>query len=269
MSKRNHGAIVALLGFIVVLPTRSEAQTITPPSGVQGITTGGTSEILIKVDPAVEARESKALELRTQGRALYAAGKLSDAAKKFEESLSLSTVTAGLFPELADIYQRTGRTQDAMNLYRFQVNYWKSKDTKTLLTYALLLLKTNQPQEAVTVYHEALIGMPRNEYLVIPLQLRFDIAPASVPTSYLEAAIETGLGMLDYYRGYREKALPHLRRATVLYPNFATAQYYFGAALRQSPDKRDQAMAKKALQKAVEMGTPAIQEAAKKLSTEP
>ena len=277
MSKHSHWAVAALLaaaaGFITLAPTAVAAQTPQMPHkpplprGIRNLFAGGTGEIIV-ADPDEEgAEESKARVLQEQGRALYAAGKLPEATKRFEESLRLSPATAGLLWELADIYERTGRTQDELRLFCFEVERWKSKDPETLLTYALLLVKTKQSQAAVAPYHAALSVLPHDYGLTVPLELRFD--NYFVPLPHLEAAIETGLGMLEYHWGYFEKALVHLRRAAVLYPKFAAAQYYLGAALRESPKETDRVSANRALQKAVEYGPPAIRSAVDKLTTNP
>lgn len=274
MSKQNYRAVLAFPafvgGFSVVVSAPVAAQTTERPAGIRGLFAGGTGERLVAApgpDLAAEARESKTRQLREQGHALYVAGKLSEAAKRFEEALHLRPDTVGLFPDLADIYQRAGRTQDALHLYGLQVDRWKDKNPKMLLTYAQLLIQAKQSQEAVAPYHEALSGLPRNDNLPVPLEQRFD--NSFVPTPHLEAAIETGLGMLEYQRGYFEKALLHLRRATALYPKFATPQYYLGATLRESPQESDQVSANQALQKAVENGTPTIRSAVIKLTTRP
>ena len=269
----NHWAVIALLGIITgfstLAPTSVAAQTPqtpqTPPRppGIANLIAGGGSE-RFNVDPTFEAKDRKMRLLREQGRALYAAGKLPEAAQRFEESMRLMPDTVGLLWELADIYERTGRTQDELELFRFQVERWHDKNTKPLLTYALLLVKTKHPQEAAAQYHAALSGLPRRDDLVVPLELRFD--NSFVPTPRLEAAIETGLGMLEYLPGHREEALVHLKRAVVLYPKFATAQYYLGATLRESPKATDRASANQALQKAVDYGTPAIRSAVNKLT---
>jgi len=270
MPHRNYGtflAVIALSGaYSLAVAAPARAQQTAPPPGNETLfylPPGETS-------PVHEAHLKKVRDLIEQGRVLYKAGKLPEAAKVFEEALHLNKSSGSVFHELSDIYEKQARWNDAVKLYQPLVNLQKSNDYEKLFKYALVLTKAKRIEEAVQAYHQGLQHLPQTEDqgFYVPLQKRFNNT-SYVPAPRLEAAIETALGMIDHWQGYYPQAIPHLRRAISLYPTFATPHFYLGASLRYSLDKTIQADAEKSFQRAIDLGGSEVQASVKKLKAAP
>ena len=218
--------------------------------------------------PEVQARWNRLCELSKQGNSFYNAGNYPEALKVYEEGMRLDH--PGWFfnyDRLGNIYEMQGRWADALKLYEQRGDNCLASgvsDSRLLMDYALILLKNGQKAKAVQAYHAALPGLATNTNAhPVPLK-RFVQAPASVSDKWLEAAIETGRAMTNLFFD-QTVAARQLRRALMLYPSFAPANYYLGSLLRNNPDPALQSEGQAALQRAMTSGTPQVQAATDKL----
>jgi Tfp pilus assembly protein PilF len=130
------------------------------------------------------------------------------------------------------------------------------------LRYALFLLKTGVPADAVEMYKEALDRMPDEEKKVVPG--KFDsknIVANPAERQKFEAAARTALGLRLLALEATDDAAAQFEAALKLAPNTAAAQLGLGR-IHRLKGRKGEAMV--ALQKAADGGDGTVRDMAKK-----
>ena len=151
---------------------------------------------------------------------------------------------------------------------------FSENDAEKLIPFALLLNKTGQSAEAMSVYNHAayLLDYEDSQYhggqptlkVLFPEVVMGEALPAQVPYTpeHLQALVDTVLAYGERGPDSKKEGLAHMKEAVTLYPDSAAVHYYLGEALpSRTPEQ------KAAYQKAAELGDDATAAAAKERLT--
>ena len=166
---------------------------------------------------------------------------------------------------LAKCYEATGDTADEIKSYRRLVyssnradKGYHCNDNKQLIEFVLLLSKSGQASEALSVYQHAVarINQPGRK---VPLPT-FAAGPGHSPLKpeHLQAMAHISLSIVSNVND----ALPQLQEAIRLYPDSAIAYFYLGDYLRRFTDIHKKEQAKDAYAKAMKLGSGPVRAAA-------
>ena len=158
--------------------------------------------------------------------------------------------------------QAQGRDMETMPFLQ-TISERKETSPQFELPYALLLMKTGQWAEAVTVYNRTLPFLTDGDLL-----RAHNTFAVTIPRQKdLATAIHMGLGMQYVHSSdwggnlQNDKAMSQFHQALALEPNSSLANYYHGYGLKQLGRKSE---AQAAFQKAAALGQGDIKEAAQK-----
>ncbi len=237
-------------------------------------------------------------EATRQGETALREGNLPIAETNFRQAIAISETWTNAYEGLAKVLIAQGRAAEAIQIYRkifydlslrgmqsddpnetqaYKVEVYQNPvahggsggaSCEDGLRYALLLNKTGQWGEAITVYNSALPDVPSGDIPKIAIQ--FD--PATPQTVIFESATRIALGLVDNFGvepDHNLNAMTEYQKALQLVPDSDLANYYYGFGW-QRLDPKDRAkfgnaqQAKAALLKAVKMGNADVKKAAEK-----
>jgi tetratricopeptide (TPR) repeat protein len=232
-------------------------------------------------------------EATRQGDAAFRGGDLLTAETDFKRAIGLDETWPYAYIGLAKVFTAQGEVGGAIQSYRtvfydlslrnFATALPEEKEKRRQevyknptsdqwasdgLRYALLLNRTEQWSEAVTVYNSALSSVPGG---ALPkLDISFD--PSHPNPVLFEAASHIALGLLTNWGAGDDRnlrAMQEYEQALQLEPNWSLSNYYYGFGW-QCLDPKDRAkmgseqQAKAALQKAVKIGKGPVKQAAQR-----
>ncbi|MGI4788258.1 MAG: hypothetical protein ACRYFS_05350 [Janthinobacterium lividum] len=289
-------SIIVLMSLVGAIPAHSspampsQAKASPTASVPATIAVAATSAPLLSsplLSPAAKMRLKQELVQETQAYALVKSGdeaaKAGDwtiAEQSYQEALEVSPAY-GLGYQLSlygliacchatgDTTQGLAYSRQAIYRHGSAVEGFHENDTEKLMQFALLLNKTGQSVEAISVYNRAASLLDYrdsqynggNPYLKVLLPELAEEPTVSEPVRYtperLQALAKTALAHEEIANNNKE-AQAYMRDAVKLYPDSAVTYYYLGEAL---PSRTPEQIA--AYQKAVGLGDDATVAAAK------
>ncbi len=282
--------LAALAGASAQAPPSSKpiaAQRL--PAGVQRLSGAAADNVVLVstgktgVDKAaVRAREEKDAasdQAVSDGEAFFKAGNTQLAIDTYKTALDISPSNGLAYWRLAEAYTATGKLDKASRTFhKFLVegfgpgngNGGVVDTADEWAEYALVLVKTGQPAEAIQRYNHAAYlldyeingptkGQPKLKVLLPELALE-PTSPEQVPYTpeRLQALADTALAYEEKGFGISKEAIAHMQEAVTLYPDSAVTHYYLGEAFPSRSTEQ-----KVAYQKAAELGDEATVAAAK------
>jgi tetratricopeptide (TPR) repeat protein len=259
------------------------------PSGIE-ILSGAAADNLVIVSTgttgvdkaAVRAREERdatADQTVSEGEAYFKAGNTHLAIDSYKAAIDISPADGLAYRRLAEAYTAIGKLEEASRAFhKFLVegfgpgngNGGVSDVADEWAEYALVLVKTGQPAEAIQRYNHAasLLDFQDSKYnggkpflkVLLPELAVEPTSPAQVQYTpeRLQALADTVLSHEERGFGSDKEAMAHMQEAVKLYPDSAVTYYYLGEAFpSRTPEQ------KAAYQKAVELGDEATVAAAK------
>lgn len=217
-----------------------------------------------------QAITTEALQLSRDAAADLHAGRYAQAEVEARQSLTLKPGDGVSAEVLAASLEWQGKDQEALQAYQTVVEHY-DRNSRSLLPYAQLLLKSGQWAQAVTVYNRALPILGNDE-----LEKETSHFSPDVPEPVaLETAIHLERGQI--YNGtfgwagdsQNVEAMDEYKKALQLAPDNALTNYYYGAGWQKlSPTERVKfgtvQQAKAHLQKAEKVGNANVKAAAEK-----
>ncbi len=227
----------------------------------------------LPIDPSLIEAIEKAHAADLRGEELTKAGAYTDAIGAFQEALSYEPHDGLAYQHLAETYTAMNQPDKAIAAYRTLFYEWPGKggeygigsNTTVLMQFALVLLKTGQKAEALTVYQRGYHFLPTDRGPLPPLFTTPDFAPAN-----FTAAAYTAMGLHETAWGIAADAPAYFERAIATQPTLAVPYYYYGELLKGKPGRAADAVA--AFNQARQLGGPQMQpfidKAAKQGTTE-
>ena len=221
------------------------------------------------VTPEQQARRDREdLLVYSAARALHA-GQYAQAEADARQDLALGDISGATREILAGALDGQGRTQEALQEYGRIVSKGATVP-RTLLPYALLLLKTGQWAQAVAAYDQALPTAQQLKGVQIKdglwlLRAGTQFSADAPDPVGLATAIHIGLGIIydssadSAHESQDEQALTEYKQALALMPDWALANYFYGYGLGEL-GLRQQSVA--AYQKASDLATGDVKTAA-------
>jgi tetratricopeptide (TPR) repeat protein len=277
-------AIVALAGASAQSPPPpqsgkpSAAQRL--PEGVERLSGPDAGNVIIVSTgkPAVDKAAVKAREERdtasdqavSDGEAWFKRGNTQAAIFSYKEALSISPSNGLAYRRLAEAYTADGKLLEASQAFhKFLVegfgpgngNGGVVDTADEWAEYALVLVKTNQPAEAVQMYNHAAYlldyedseshdGKPTLKVLFPEVVMeRVSAEQVWYTPEHLQALADALLAYKQQGFWSDKEVLAHAQEAVKLYPDSAITHYYLGEVLpSRTPEQ------KAAYQKAAELG---------------
>jgi len=300
--KKGPAANMLLLGVLFSTLSAGEVQAQTKPSPVQPASakpsvTGSTGAITscpLLSSPFSSAatkaqmqqvmeKENMAFDLVKTGDAFAQSGDWRNAQSQYQQALGLSP-DQGLGHQLA-LYgliaycRATGDTVKGLDYSRQAIYHHGSaaegffeNNTEKLMQFALLLNKTGQSGEAMTVYNHAAYALDYQDSQYnggkphLKVLLPGVTAAPNLPTQvqytpeHLQALADTALAHEEAGFGSEKEAYAHTQEAVKLYPDSAVTHYYRGEVISGPVHSAE---AKTEYQKALDLGDDATVAAAK------
>ena len=216
------------------------------------------------------AKAGEAQQLAHDAAVNLHVGRYAQAEIEARQSLALNSGNGVPAEILAATLEAQGKDQEALEQYQKVVEHY-DKQSRNLLPYAQLLLKSGKWAEAVAVYNQALPSLGDDELEKRTSHFSPDVAEPLA----LEIALHLERGQI--YNGTRgwagdtqnTEAMAEYGKALQLAPNNALTNYYYGAGWQKlSPTERTKfgtvQQAKTHLQKAVKTGNADVKAAAQK-----
>ncbi len=214
--------------------------------------------------------DEKANDAIVQGHILLKSGHITDAIAEFQSALKYVPNDGGAYQGLAEAYTAAGRLNEASQALRrvlvegsgLGVSSGIGGSADIWAEYALVLVKTHQPAEAVQMYNHAAFMLDYQDSkdnggkpflrVLFPEIVMGDALPNQVPYTleHLQALADSLLAYQKEGFWSDKEVLAHAEEAVKLYPNSPVTYYYQGEVLLT----RDHAGAKAAYQKAAELG---------------
>jgi len=223
----------------------------------------------VSITPEQQAIMEKAVLLTHDAAASLHAGFYAQAEKEARQALSLDDF--GVPDEvLAAALDAEGKDREALQAYRTVVEHYDVQP-RNLLPYSLLLLKSGQWGQAVTVYNQA-IAQFSQKYL---LRVNSHFSPDVPEPAALAVALHIARGLTyeaasDWAgESQHKEMMAEFSKALQLAPDADLANYYYGFGW-QHLDPKERAkigsiqQAKAALQKAILLGNGDLKKAAEK-----
>lgn len=211
--------------------------------------------------------------LNAAGEESLKSGRYVEAEKDFRAINSLDRFDAGAYRGIGEALTGQGRLAEAVQAYQILIYQdpfkWSSiaQDTRTLMHYAILLSETGRWPEAVSVYEKALPTTPN--FGDVPItDIHFD--PRVPMPTQLQTVAHIASGLEYFGGGEKKDAFREFNEASLLVPDSAFANYYYGFGWRNlDPKERakigSEQQAKAALQKAILLGKADVKIAARKV----
>lgn len=226
----------------------------------------------VQITPEQQAVMEKVATLTHDAAASLHAGRYSQAEKEARQALSLSKDSDVGEEVLAASLDAQEKNQEALHAYRVMVVDEGAGYTRVLLPYSLLLLKSGQWAQAVTVYNQALPLLAEGKIM----RENSHFAPDVPEPAALEVALHIARGLTynagdDWAgEGQHKEMMAEFGKALQLASDADLANYYYGYGWRNlEPKERAQMgsmqQAKAALDKAVLSGKANVKDAAQKV----
>lgn len=251
INNRIGSSTLVLLCVLGMAPGR--AQTFAPNSS--GLISGPTP-----IPTANYARFLKGIRLNNKARTALGEGNYADAEDYARQSVALGIGSGFGQKLLAEALYDQGKYDEALPVYK-AISDEQETAPRYELPYALLLLKTGQWAQAVTVYSTTLPFL--NDGKLLRSHNQFSLSTPR--TKDLATAIHIGLGT-QYLNSadwagqpQNEKAMSHFQKALALEPNSSLANYYSGYGFKRLGRG---VQAEAAFKKAASLGQGDIREAA-------
>jgi len=241
--------LMPLSPLLLLLPlsaalAQGQPKIIILPKGQPPLISGGSSHGPIPAYLLEASEKANAADLR--GEELLKAGIYSDAISAFQEALSYEPHDGLAYQHLAETYTAMNQPDKAIAAYRTLFYEWPGKgggygigsNTTVLMQFALVLLKTGQRAEALTVYQRGYHFLPTDRGPLPPLFTSPDFAAAD-----FQAAAYTAMGLHETAWGVFADAPKYFERAIAAQPILATPYYYRGERLKYKPGLEAEAMA--------------------------
>ena len=205
--------------------------------------------------PASRAAEAvtyqKWREDLARGEALMKAKDLNGAVDVFQQMIVSNSDDGLAYQRMAEAYAAAGKLPEASRAFhKFLVegfapgtNGGVGDNATEWAEYALVLVKTGQPAEAIRCYNHAasLLDFEDSEnhggkpYLKVLLP-ELAVEPTSpeqvrYTSERLQALANTALAYEEKGFGSNKEAIAHMQKAVKLYPDSAAVQYYLGETL--------------------------------------
>ena len=228
---------------------------------------------------AREERDAASAQAVSDGEAFFKAGNAQAAISSYKEALRISPDNGLAYRLMAEAYAATGKLDEASQAFhKFLVEGFGPEAgnggvvdvADEWAEYALVLVKTNQPAEAVRCYNHAayLLDYEDSQYhngeptlkVLLPEVAMEPTSPEQVPYTpeHLQALADTVLSHEEMGFGSLKEAMAHVKEAVKLCPDSAVTHYYLGEAFpTRTPEQ------KAAYQKAAELGDERTAAAAK------
>ena len=221
--------------------------------------------------PEEQAKAEQAAELAAAAVLALHAGRYAEAVAQARQALSVEPGDSVPEEVLAAALDAQGKEQEAYQEYHKMVVDEKAQYTRVLLPYALLLLKSGQWGQAVTVYNQAIAQFSEKDLL----RANSHFSPDVPEPAALAVAIHIAKGVTynagnDWAGESHKEMMAEFSKALQLAPDADLANYYYGFGWRNlDPKERTKIgsvqQAKAALQKAVLLGKGDVKKAAQKV----
>lgn len=223
------------------------------------------------ITPEEEAVMQKAVTLTHDAASSLHAGRSAQAEKEARQALALGKDSGESEEVLAAALDAQGKDQEALHAYRVMVVDEEAQYPRVLFPYALLLLKSGQWEQAVTVYNRGIAQLSPQDIL----RANSHFSPDVPEPAALAVAIHIGRGVM-YNAGsdwagedQHKEMMAEFGKALQLAPGADLANYYYGFGWeRLEPKERARIgsiqQAKASLQKAILIGRADVKEAARK-----
>lgn len=179
-------------------------------------------------------------EAVSRGEVLLKAGNLTAAISNFQEGLSYAPDNGLAHQRLAEAQVAAGKFEDAAVTYRTLLYKWPGKswsnsqngDPAVHMQFALVLLRLNQRDEALTVYQRGYQLLQSEEAPTVTTPTRGPLPPMIASTDFtavqLEAAADTVTAIHKYDWVSQDLASADFQYALSLQPNLAVPYFYLG-----------------------------------------
>lgn len=223
-------------------------------------------------NPRVVEADNKSNAAVSRGEMFLNAGNIVGSIEAFQEALKYVPTNGLAYQRLAEAYTAAGQLDMAVEAYR-KVVYDQfgpgvgngiGNNVSVFMQFALVLLRTNQDQEAQTVYARAthLLNYQDSEnhngkpYLPVLLP-EFGDGPGQVAYTpeRLAAMAHVAIGY-ETYSFVEKQPGEHLREAVRLYPDSPVAQYYLAGHLAYRAGPGHSREARDAYLAAAQLGGP-------------
>ncbi len=226
----------------------------------------------IPITPEDQAIANKTAQLVHDAAASLHAGFYAQAEKEARQALALDKDSAVGEEVLAAALDAEGKNQEAYQMYHVMVVDEQAQYTRVLLPYALLLLKSGQWAQAVTVYNQAIAQFSEKDLLRANSHFSADVPePAALAVAiHIARGVTYNAGSDWAGEGQHREMMAEFGKALQLAPDADLANYYYGFGWRNLDPKERAKMgsmqeAKAALQKAILLGKANVKEAARKV----
>lgn len=199
-------------------------------------------------DPETVAKVREADTHRLKGQELLKQGKADAALAEFNKAREIRP-EAGVETYMAEAYALKGQNAKAVEWYRKVIypplnQYISQTNSVDLMRYAIVLNRTHQRQEAVSIYNRAM------QYLPLNAPQYKDNAPINIafPTPQydarlFEAAARVALAVTQLsFDPTSKEALAQLDEAIRLQPRLGIAHFYRADILSRDPEKAAEAV---------------------------
>ena len=225
----------------------------------------------VPITPEEEAVMQKAVTLTHDAASSLHAGRCLQAEKEARQALALGKDSGESEEVLAAALDAQGKDQEALQAYRVMVVDEGAEYPRVLFPYALLLLKSGQSVQAVTIYNQAISQFPEKD----PLRVNSHFSPDVPEPAALVVALHIGRGVMynagDDWAGedQHKEMMAEFGKALQLAPDADLANYYYGFGWeRLNPKERARIgsiqQAKASLEKAILTGRADVKKAAQK-----
>ena len=221
----------------------------------------------------VAANEQQGLLDRAAAASLHA-GRYAQAEADARQALSLGLDPGVANEVLGAALGAQGKEQEALQVYRALTINGKDGlegQTRNLLPYALLLLKSGRWEQAVAAYNAALPHLGDGQLIQATSRFSLDVPePTALAVALHIARGLTYNGQCDWAgESQNKEAMAEYGKALQLAPDSPLVNYYYGIGWQKlSPAERaksgSEQQAKAALQKAIQTGKSDVKKAALK-----
>ncbi len=216
----------AALFYLIYYPTANQAKNSTQAI-VQVTSNLNKCLSAMDFDTSAKNRYEKAKQLRAEGE--FAA-----AGYEFNQALGDTAYIKDSFQQIGDIMKLLGNEGKAVEYYKKAVAV-SPNDVQLRMSYAKILDKQGQEEDAVTEYNYVLSKTTDNKDLLYSLER---IYKRKLEESPNDANIASNLGAIMQKQGNYDEALKYYSKAEYLDPSNVTTRINVGTLYQQKGDYR-------------------------------